>query len=1036
FPLANQDESTYLPQNDEAARTAFALTDPTGDSLTLGPPRQYIAGGTNVPLVILRAPPVHFDQFGNQSYDVNNCFGSNLGTCGFSSSFSDSQQTTFSTDVTQTDSWEASATVSGGISYAGFDVEASLQGRYGNNFSHDSTSSVNTQVTVQVNANVDDYVFYRKTDYVVEEYPIYGAGNTSGQPNAYVAVITGVNTTYNFENTGPGASDAPMMDTIHQTGNLLSYPYYNPAGQAEPSNSIDDNPEVASSSSGNPVVSTPFPSISFGETGSASGQDSFANQTGQTISNTQTDGYTLTASVGYEQEGVPVKAKVEGSYQYDQSNFQSQSSSFGTTMQINWNTGNLNKSIPGTNYTVMPYLYWNRSGALVLDWEVQLPTSNSGVPTFWEQMYGHQSNPALNLPDLLDAAKGYAAPVGGLQFHDPEMVLTPAAPVPGTTLSVTTPIHNYSLMNEVGWPGVRYYLGDPAQGGYYIGTGTSGCYGTGDCLPSQYTALSGVHWQVPGGLGGRDIRIYASVDPGHAIPEVHYTDNTGWGFTHVYGYLRPTDDVSISGSDISSSAVNPAPGSTVTLRATVHGGAVASGPVQVRFWNGNPATNGGLITTTSVQSIPAGGTSTTPPVQWTVPNRPGQYSIYAQILPANDYDPNMANNTAGTTLTSPSLFVANTPNNTISSYPVGATGNVAPMAWIVGPATGLSGPRGLAVDTYGNLYVANQNSNSITEYAEGSNGNAAPIAVISGSATKLSQPEGLTMDGSGDIFVANQGNSSITEYLPGSHGNVAPKAIISGTSTGLSQPQGLTMGGNGDLLVANRAANTVTEYAPGASGNASPAATLGGAATALKLPQGVLFDAAGDLRVSNAGSNAVTIYAPGSKGNTAPLSTISGTSTGLSTPGGMDVNGSGQVAVPNAGAGSVTLFAAGATGNTMPAGTIVGSKTRLYHPSFVAFTPPPAAITGVATGITTTEAKLTGIETPDGSATRWFFQYRRKGVSTWSHTPAVYGGSGGFRVRVQSVVKSLQASTAYQFRLIAVNPGGEATGAVVSFTTK
>ena len=235
-----------------------------------------------MPLVILRAPPVHFDQFGKNTYDVNGCFGSNLGTCGFGSSFSDSQQSTFTTDVNQTDSWQASATVSGGVSYAGFDVEASLQGRYGNNFSNENNSSVNTQVTVQVNANVNDYVFFRKTDYVVLEYPIYGVGRTTvGQPDAYVAVITGVDTSYAFENTSPGSTVAPSLDNIHQQGNLLSYPYYFPSGTAEPSNSIDDNPEVSPSTNGASTTSTPFPSISIGQTGSASGQDSFANQTGK-----------------------------------------------------------------------------------------------------------------------------------------------------------------------------------------------------------------------------------------------------------------------------------------------------------------------------------------------------------------------------------------------------------------------------------------------------------------------------------------------------------------------------------------------------------------------------------------------------------------------------------------------------------------------------------------------------------------------------------------------------------------------------------
>ncbi len=94
-------------------------------------------------------------------------------------------------------------------------------------------------------------------------------------------------------------------------------------------------------------------------------------------------------------------------------------------------------------------------------------------PTFWEQMYGHQADPALDLPDLLDSAKGYSTPQGGLAFNDPELTVSPAAPAPGSALGIITPIHNYSLMDETGWPGVRFYLGDPAQGGYYIGSATS-----------------------------------------------------------------------------------------------------------------------------------------------------------------------------------------------------------------------------------------------------------------------------------------------------------------------------------------------------------------------------------------------------------------------------------------------------------------------------------------------------------------------------------------------------------------------------------
>ena len=495
------------PPASDMSLTSFALSDANGDSVSLGAPRQYIANGTAVPLVILRAPPIHFDQFGNKTYDVNNCYGANLGSCGFTSSYADTKEVTFSTDVMQTDSWEVSSTVTGGFSGFGADISASLEGHYGANFSNDNQNSTDSTVTVQVTARVDDYAFFRKTDYVVMEYPVYGAGAAPGQPFAYVAVVTGVDTSYEFETTGPGSTVAPTLDSLHQTGNLLSYPYYLPAGQGEPTRSIDDNPEISTPNHDTPgsATSTPFPAIGIGVNGSASGQDKFSSLSGQTVSNTHSDGYSVSADAGYSAEGVGITAKVEGSYKYDQSNFQSEASTFGKTMEIDWTTANLNKDITGTSYSVRPYLYWSRVGALVLDWEVQLPTQNNGVPTFWEQMYGHYPDPAFNLPDLLDRAKGYATPAGGLAFHTPDFQNYPPAPSPGIQNYPSFTIHNYSLKDDKTWPDVRFYLGNPATGGYLLGISPPGCVSQTACIPAMGSGFAYIQWTPPAGLGGHDV---------------------------------------------------------------------------------------------------------------------------------------------------------------------------------------------------------------------------------------------------------------------------------------------------------------------------------------------------------------------------------------------------------------------------------------------------------------------------------------------------------------------------------------------------
>jgi hypothetical protein len=82
------------------------------------------------------------------------------------------------------------------------------------------------------------------------------------------------------------------------------------------------------------------------------------------------------------------------------------------------------------------------------------------------------------------------------------------------------------------------------------------------------------------------------------------------------------------------------------------------------------------------------------------------------------------------------------------------------MATISGPLTQLNLPSGIAVDSSGNIYVANDGSSggsidTITIYPPGSNGNVAPAmlingtvtsgAVISGSLTALSQPTGIAL---------------------------------------------------------------------------------------------------------------------------------------------------------------------------------------------------------------------------------------------------------------------------------------------------
>ena len=86
-------------------------------------------------------------------------------------------------------------------------------------------------------------------------------------------------------------------------------------------------------------------------------------------------------------------------------------------------------------------------------------------------------------------------------------------------------------------------------------------------------------------------------------------------------------------------------------------------------------------------------------------------------------------------------------------YPPSSKGDPTPIAVIAGRRTGLAGPRGIAVDSNGYIYVLNDGRlygsgstiPSVTVYPAGANGDVAPIVTISGLLTGLDHPKGIAV---------------------------------------------------------------------------------------------------------------------------------------------------------------------------------------------------------------------------------------------------------------------------------------------------
>ena len=94
----------------------------------------------------------------------------------------------------------------------------------------------------------------------------------------------------------------------------------------------------------------------------------------------------------------------------------------------------------------------------------------------------------------------------------------------------------------------------------------------------------------------------------------------------------------------------------------------------------------------------------------------------------------------------------------------------------------------------------------------------------------------------------------------------------------------------------------------------------------------------------------------------------------------------------------------------------------------------PTVVTGSASSIGLTSAKLNGTVSPNGLATTWYFEF---GTSTsyGTKTAVKSPGSGTSTVKVAASLTRLKPTTTYHYRLVATNASGTSLGGDQSFST-
>ena len=148
-----------------------------------------------------------------------------------------------------------------------------------------------------------------------------------------------------------------------------------------------------------------------------------------------------------------------------------------------------------------------------------------------------------------------------------------------------------------------------------------------------------------------------------------------------------------------------------------------------------------------------------------------------------------------------------------------------------------------------------------------------------------------------------------------------------------------------------------------------------------------------------------------------------------------------KTAEKDAGAGTSTLDVSAAVSGL--------AHGRVYHYRLVAVsdagtsrgadrtfstTTAPTAVTGSASSVAPTSAKLNGTVTANAQATTWYFEY---GTTTayGSKTAAKSAGSGTNAVKVSASLTHLKTTTTYHYRLVATNGSGTAIGSDRNFST-
>jgi hypothetical protein len=247
-----------------------------------------------------------------------------------------------------------------------------------------------------------------------------------------------------------------------------------------------------------------------------------------------------------------------------------------------------------------------------------------------------------------------------------------------------------------------------------------------------------------------------------------------------------------------------------------------------------------------------------------------------------------------------------------------------------------------------------------------------------------------------------------------------------------SRPVGIAPGPDGNMWFTEQASRigritptgTITEFSAGITPGASPQEIAAG-------PDGNLWFTERESRVAR-----VT-----------PAGVITEFPTGVGQPRGIAAGPDGNMWFADetgrvgrvTPAGAVTLYTNGITPSSGPVTIARGPDENMWFTEgsgnrVARLIIDPAAVTGAASNVGSSAARLAGLVNPFGARTSYAFEYGRT-TDYGSGTTSRLVGPGGGAAAVSATVSGLRPGTLYHYRVVASSAGGTTRGQDRTFTT-